>query len=124
PSSWDAYLATLSKSRRPHMRALCRRNFDTGRVTLHVVKTPKQLERAFAILIDLHQKRRESLAQPGCFSSRQFTDFQRDVAARMLASGRLRLLWLELEGRPIAVEYGFSGGGAVYYYQGGFDPEL
>ncbi len=124
PNDWEHYLAGLSPSRRQRTRMLWRRNFETGRTKLLRVETPEELERAFAILVDLHQKRRASLAQAGCFSSGRFTSFHREVAARLLASGQLRLLWLELEGRPIAVEYGFSGGDTIYYYQGGFDPEF
>ena len=36
--------------------------------------------------------------------------------------GKLRLSWLELDDAPIAIEYSFTGGDTVYYYQGGFDP--
>jgi len=124
PPSWDAYLARLSNSRRTQTRRLLRQNFDSGRVVLRQVETPAELEQGLQILIDLHQKRRESLSQPGCFASTQFTSFQLDVAAQMLATGRLRLLWLELAGQPIAVEYDFVSEDTVYYYQGGFDPAI
>jgi CelD/BcsL family acetyltransferase involved in cellulose biosynthesis len=36
--------------------------------------------------------------------------------------GWLELRFLEIEGNPIAVEYGFRYGGKVYGYQLGFDP--
>jgi CelD/BcsL family acetyltransferase involved in cellulose biosynthesis len=42
----------------------------------------------------------------------------------LLENGRLRMLWLEIDGRTAAVEYGIRGGDTVYYYQGGFEPEL
>jgi CelD/BcsL family acetyltransferase involved in cellulose biosynthesis len=64
------------------------------------------------------------LNQPGCFASDQFAAFHHELAQRFLESGRLRFMWLELEGRPLAVEYSFVGGDTVYYYQGGFEPEL
>ena len=41
-----------------------------------------------------------------------------------MAAGKLRLSWLELDGAPIAIEYSFTGGDTVYYYQGGFDPAV
>ena len=43
---------------------------------------------------------------------------------RMFAAGRLRLHWIEYEGRPVAIEYGLTGGDTVYVYQSGFDPEF
>jgi CelD/BcsL family acetyltransferase involved in cellulose biosynthesis len=39
-----------------------------------------------------------------------------------LQRGRLRLQWLELNGRPVAAEYGLAGAKVVFSYQGGFDP--
>jgi CelD/BcsL family acetyltransferase involved in cellulose biosynthesis len=78
----------------------------------------------FDVLVELHQKRRRSLSQRGCFASPRFTAFHREMTATLLASGRLRMLWTELDGRPVAAEYGFVGGQTVYYYQGGFEPEL
>lgn len=121
---WEQFLAMLSKSRRARTRVLLRRAFDAGRAVVHEVKTDSELERAFAILIDLHQKRRHSLSQAGCFVSPRFTDFHREMTGRLLADGRLRMLWTELDGRPVAAEYGFVGDGTIYYYLGGFEPEL
>lgn len=97
---------------------------DSGRGTVHRVETEDELRRGFEVLIDLHQKRRRSLSQPGCFTSRRFTEFHREVAGRFLALGKLRLLWTELDERPMSADYGFVGGDTVYYYQGGFEPEL
>lgn len=124
PSDWNQFLATLSKSRRERTRALLRRGVDTGRARVHRVTNQQELDQAFEVLIDLHQKRRNSLDQSGCFSSTRFTAFHRDVAGRFLALGQLRMQWIELDGRPVAAEYSFVGGATVYYYQGGFEPEL
>ena len=124
PDDWDRFLSTLSKSRRERTRALLRRAIDSGRATVHRVTTHGELERAFDVLVDLHQKRRQSLSQPGCFASARFTAFHREMAAALLDSGQLRMLWTELEGRPVSAEYSFVGGDTVYYYQGGFEPQL
>jgi CelD/BcsL family acetyltransferase involved in cellulose biosynthesis len=122
--TWDEFLASLSKSRRERTRAMLRRTIDTGRAVVHQVTTEQELDQAFPILIDLHQKRRRSLSQPGCFASPRFTSFHTEVARLLLAAGRLRLFWTELEGRPLSVEYSLVGGDTIYYYQGGFEPEL
>ncbi len=122
PPDWASFLAGLSASRRQRTRMLLRRNVDQGRIVLRRVETAEDLAYAFPLLVDLHQKRRRSLGQEGCFACPQFSDFHRDVSRRFLAAGKLRMLWLELAGQPIAVEYGFVGGDTIYYYQGGFDP--
>jgi CelD/BcsL family acetyltransferase involved in cellulose biosynthesis len=124
PGDWQKFLATLSKSRRDRTRGLLRRAVETGRAVVHRATTRDELEQAFAILVDLHQKRRRSLLQQGCFASKQFTEFHREIAAVLLTSGRLRMLWTELDGRPVAAEYSIVGGDTVYYYLGGFEPEL
>jgi CelD/BcsL family acetyltransferase involved in cellulose biosynthesis len=122
--TWSEFLATLSKSRRERTRALLRRTLDAGRAVVHRVETESQLERALAVLIDLHQKRRQSLSQAGCFASPRFTGFHREMARRLLATGQLRMLWTELDARPVAAEYGFVGGHTIYYYLGGIEPEM
>src|SRR5690606_6135764 len=73
-------------------------------------------------LIDLHQRRRQSLGEPGCFSSKKWADFHRDIAQQLLAMGQLRLSVLKLDGQPIAAEYHFAGTNALYVYQGGLEP--
>jgi CelD/BcsL family acetyltransferase involved in cellulose biosynthesis len=124
PETWNDFLAGFSKSRRDRNRYLLRRHLESGRARLLRAVDSASLERGFEIFIDLHQKRREMLGQAGCFASAEFAAFHRQVAQQFLDSGRLRLVWLELEGRPLAVEYSFVGGDTVYYYQGGFEPEL
>lgn len=123
PADWDQYLSTLSRTRRERTRQLLRRLIDSGRAVVHQVRDSAELDRAFDVLIELHQRRRQSLDQPGCFASPRFTTFHRDVARQLLAAGQLRLRWIELDGHPIAAEYSLVGGTTVYYYQGGFEPD-
>lgn len=119
---WDAFLKTLSTSRRHRIRTLLRRSCDAGPAALHAVEREDEFARVYPLLVDLHQKRRRSLGQEGCFADATFAAFHADVSRQFLAAGRLRLLWLELAGAPIAAEYGLVGGDTVYYYLGGFDP--
>jgi hypothetical protein len=104
PGSWDEYLAT-------------------GRVAVHQVERLEDLPKAQDVLIDLHQRRRRSLGEPGCFASTRFGAFHRDVMADLLRNGQLLLRWLELDGRPIAAEYALAGEGVIYAYQSGVDPD-
>jgi CelD/BcsL family acetyltransferase involved in cellulose biosynthesis len=89
----------------------------------HLLTDPADLERRFATLKDLHQRRQEALGHAGCFSSVQFTEFHREVSRRFLAQGKLRLTWTEMAGRPIAADYCFLGGRTIYYYQTGLEQE-
>jgi CelD/BcsL family acetyltransferase involved in cellulose biosynthesis len=52
------------------------------------------------------------------------TAFHRAFARRARERGWLRLWILELDGRPVAAQYGFRFGGVESFYQSGRDPEL
>ena len=83
-----------------------------------------ELPRAMAILVDLHQRRRKTLGEKGCFASARFAGFYRDVVPELLRRGRVQLYWLEFDGRPAAAEYHLAGDGVLYVYQSGMEPEL
>ena len=123
PASWDDYLAALSKSHRKQLRQLERRVLESDRARWHCVQHASQFHHAWSILVDLHQRRRKSLGEPGCFASRPFHEFHREIAGRMLERGQLRLSWLELDGTPIATEYHLANATTTYAYQGGVDPD-
>ena len=122
PSDWDDYLAMLSKSHRKQIRRLERNYFDSGRARLHEARSEAELNRGWAMLTSLHGRRRESLGDRGCFASPRFAAFHDETARRLLHDGRLRLVWLEIDACPAAVEYQVLGRHAVYAYQSGIEP--
>jgi CelD/BcsL family acetyltransferase involved in cellulose biosynthesis len=125
PSTWDDYLSMLSKSQRKRCRKLQRQFFDSGRVRVHKVASSADFHRGFEILLQLHSARWGERAKPlGCFSNRRFREFHETVALELLKRKHLVLVWLELDGRPIAVEYQFVGQKTVYSYQAGMDPSV
>lgn len=123
PGNWDEYLATMSKSHRKQVRRVERRSWETGAARLRTASDRAELECGMRWLVELHAKRRQSLGESGCFASRRFSDFLADVAEKLLAAGRLGLHWVELNDRPIAVEFQLLGDRVTYAYQAGVDPE-
>jgi CelD/BcsL family acetyltransferase involved in cellulose biosynthesis len=123
PPSWDEFLATINTSRRAKIRQSLRKHFDNHEAVTRLLVDPAELDRRFDMLIDLHQRRHQGLGRPGCFASEQFTAFHREISRRFLARGKLRLVWTEMAGRPIAADYSFLGGRTVYYYQTGLEPD-
>jgi len=122
PASWDEYLAGLSKSHRKQLRQLERRVLESDRVQWHPGESKSALEQAWPVLVDLHQRRRRSLGEPGCFASRLFHDFHYEVLTRLFDRGQLRISWMELDGSAAAAEYHLADAKTTYAYQGGVDP--
>lgn len=122
PQSWDEFLALQSKSHRKQLRQLERRVLQSARSSWRAVHSSATFADAWTTLVDLHQRRRQSLGEPGCFASQPWAAFQWDVAQQLLKSGRLRLSTLELDGQPVAAEYHFAAGRTTFAYQGGVEP--
>ena len=122
PSTWEEYLALQSKSHRKQLRQLERRVLDSDRATWHTVTSIDEFGDAWSTLVDLHQRRRQQLGEPGCFASAAWAAFHWEVAQRLLARGGLRLSTLHLDGRPLAAEYHLAGLDTTWAYQGGLDP--
>ena len=124
PGTWEEYLMSLSKTRRDRVRRLVRQAFDSGRATNGLVQQPADFQRYFDRLVDLHQKRRTSLGEAGCFASRRFIAFHHDVMQQLHSLGLLRLWWTDFDGQPAAIEYALVGGDTIYFYQSGIEPAL
>ncbi|MEQ8211193.1 MAG: GNAT family N-acetyltransferase [Lacipirellulaceae bacterium] len=123
PETWDGYLMMLSKSHRKHIRRLQRSAAAAGPIEWHLVEDEQDFEAAWANLVDLHQRRRHSLGEPGCFASTSWAEFHKDIAQKLLSAGILRLSSLELGGRFAAAEYQFATPTTISAYQGGLDPD-
>jgi hypothetical protein len=123
PATWEDFLAMQSKSHRKQLRQMKSRVLESERAHWTPVNEMNQFELAWDQLIDLHQLRRESLGEPGCFASPAWANFHREVAQELLLSGHLRLSILELDGEPAAAEYHLASRTATFAYQGGLDPD-
>jgi CelD/BcsL family acetyltransferase involved in cellulose biosynthesis len=123
PETWDEYLGLQSKSHRKQLRRAERRLLEDGQIEWRTVGDPADFETVWDVLVELHQRRRNSLGEPGCFASQAFANYHCRLARRMLARGRLRLSWLKIGGVPVAAEYHFAGANTTFAYQGGVDPE-
>ncbi|MBJ6727314.1 GNAT family N-acetyltransferase [Geomesophilobacter sediminis] len=125
PSTWEGFLAMISRSHRKRCRKWERLYLDSGRVRLRQVDDAAGLEEGFEVLFRLHGARWGDRRHPlGCFSDERFRNFHRTVAGKLLERGQLFLFWLELDGAPIAVEYQFVDRGTLYSYLAGMDPEV
>jgi CelD/BcsL family acetyltransferase involved in cellulose biosynthesis len=123
PADWEEYLSRLSKKFRQEVRRLERNYFDSGRAVVQRVVKLADLPQNLDLLAELHQRRRRSLGEAGCYDSPQFAAFIGEVSPLLLRQGQLQLKRLEIDGQSVAAEYQLTGGGVVYAYQPGIDTE-
>lgn len=123
PTSWEEYLGRLSKS----YRKIARRNLDSfqsGRVTLRTAETPGEFRQGWELLVDLHQRRRTSQQDSGCFADPRFEAFLLQAAERLFQNAALHLSWVEVAGRPAAIDFGLRNRQELFLYQSGVDVEM
>jgi len=122
PTTWDDYLMMLSRSLRKRCRKLQRQYFDSGKIQLHRVETEADLQHGLNVFLKLHGSRWGSANRPlGVFEDQRFRKFHETVSRNLLLQNKLRLAWLECDGKPFAIEYQFFDASAVYAYQAGID---
>ncbi len=98
-----------------------RRLAEQGRLGFELAH-PGNLDELLQALFRLHQERWRTRALPGVLAGPTMRDFHREVAAEMLAAGRLRLCAVRLDGSVLSVVHALVHGHTLYLYIGGFDP--
>ncbi|MEA2368664.1 MAG: hypothetical protein QOH38_1382 [Thermoleophilaceae bacterium] len=122
-SGWDAYLAERPRKFVKELRRLRRRLEEHGTLELAVHSSIHGLEDALAEFVALESsgwKASEGTAIGSRGASRRFYSEIAHWAARR---GWLRLIFLRLDGRPVAAEFDLECAGALYSLKAGFDTE-
>lgn len=121
-TSTDQHLASLSKPSRRKIRTAEKR-FRSGDCHIHVAAGLHEFETMWDELIEMHQRRRNSLGEAGCFASFEFSDFITDVARQFFVADQLDLVQVSKDQWPIATELCFRGSDITFAYQIGIEPE-
>lgn len=119
PAGWDAFLEGLSKNARKMFR---KRAADLDQVRINWVQDKADLADFLPVLTDLHQRRRNSLGDEGCFADPKFSAFLALASERLLERNQLQAFSLWLDGQPIAADIGFRSPDRWLCYQAGIDP--
>lgn len=123
PQSWDAYLGTLGSHRRQGLRYR-RRNFEKEEsAEVLYCDDLDALDAAFERLADLHRRRWVGRTDQPAFSTETYLNFHRSLMRSLLERGMLRLLELRIDGKTIAMRYGYRIGDIYFDLQSGFDPD-
>jgi CelD/BcsL family acetyltransferase involved in cellulose biosynthesis len=115
---WERYERSLDGNVRRDLRRCRRRLEELGRVALDVEHDIAHLDEALAL---------ESLGWKGTagtaiVSAPQTARFYTEVARWAAASGRLRLIFLRVGGRPVAFHLALEDDRTYFPLKGGFDP--
>jgi CelD/BcsL family acetyltransferase involved in cellulose biosynthesis len=123
PASWDLYLQTLSSHARYSVRSLRKKFLAHPEHRLFQWTDGARLDHAIDELIRLHNLRWEGRAEHHSFASERYNAFHRELMHEFFRAGWLRLYCMEMAGELIGMFYGYSFGGTLYHFQGGFDPQ-
>ena len=121
--SWEEFGRRLGKKLRSNLayyERLILRTFPDAAFSL---ADQEQLQEGMTALFRLHQSRWNARWLPGVLGGKRIQAFHREVAARFLENGWLRLHLLHADGAIRAALYCFAHGGKTLYYLGGFAPE-
>lgn len=123
PEKWEEYVHDLGAHRRKGLRRKLRKfEADGGEVIWH--RGAVAVDAGFDNLAALHKMRWSGRASEYAFSSDQYLAFHRALMHRLDELGSLRLMELRMQGRAIAMRYGYRLGETFFDLQSGFDPKF
>lgn len=120
PSTWEGYLAVLTKKQRHEVRRKLRRLYEAGNVTYLYIQAGQEeasgLTDTFLKLFSL------SYGEKANFMTPRMESFFRSLAEAMAGVGLLRFGILELDKLPVAMVMGFDYNDTMYLYNSAYDP--
>lgn len=121
---WEAVYARKTSSRTRQLHRRRRRQLsDLGRLEVRVVRSPEDVEPALRHAFDLHDLRWAARPDGSEFTTPVGKRFHLAAGRALAAAGVVRLVTLELDGRPIAFHYFFALAGRMYVHRLAFDPQ-
>jgi CelD/BcsL family acetyltransferase involved in cellulose biosynthesis len=121
PESWELYCQKLASEDRRNLIRYTRRLESRYATRIYRCGTQDQLPDCLEALFRLHQKRWQTVGEPGSFSSPQRRRFYTLLSQRLLDCRCLELWVLELDGVIAAVQFAFRFGEKVFQLQEGYD---
>ncbi len=121
PGDTAQWLAALPHGLRRNLRRYRNRLEQHGSVVFaqHEADSDGTLMKA---LFDLHTRRWQLRGGEGVLNSETLEGFHREACSRL--EGLLRFYTMRLDGRIVAIVYGYQHAQTFYSYLGGFDPDL
>jgi CelD/BcsL family acetyltransferase involved in cellulose biosynthesis len=123
PNDWETFRKQMSYNERGQLGKYIRRVERNYKVTVRKCVTETQLQSDLTVFFDLHSRRWEAVGKPGSFSSSARRSFYKELSSLTLSRQWLEFWMLELNGEPVASEFGVRYRDTVYSLQVGNNPE-
>jgi CelD/BcsL family acetyltransferase involved in cellulose biosynthesis len=120
---WDAYLAGRSRKLLKDIRRRRRRLEEVGTVEVTVHSSVHGLTEALDEFVALEASDWKAVEGTSIGSRGASRRFYAEIAHWAARRGWLRLIFLRLDGRPVAAEFDLECGGSLYALKCGFDSE-
>ena len=122
PGTWEEFEKSLRKSFQRKTRKASKR-LESPEFQALVCGTNQQIKDRWGDFVSLHQKRRESLGEPGCFADEKFESFLRNATFLLAEAGKAQINMILFEGQPMTANLEFTSGDSTFMYQTGMDPQ-
>lgn len=122
PSTFEAYIQTLSKSMRYEAKRTEKGDFKHNLASVKTVKTEEEAKEGLSLLFDLHRLRWKKKGLPGVFFMRSIQNFHEHYIRQALLSNQLKLAIYRHGSDVVGGIYVIRVGKTSYFYQSGFNP--
>ncbi len=120
---YKLFYDNLSKSRKRKVKKSFKLLND-GIVEFQVLTTKEAIETEWPTFVDLHQRRRVSLGQPGCFFDPNFENFLRSASLAFAEANQIVLAKLIHQNSAIGYLLIFTAANKLAMYQSGLHPDF
>ena len=121
PPNWELYLGTLSRRERSRLKRL-RRDLDAaGTLDIEEIDDSDALPGALEDALSMFEEGMSRKHERTFEVSERYRRFMQSVSESFLAQGRLRLIFLTVDGRRTAFLYQIRHGDTMFAYQTAFD---
>lgn len=122
PTTWDEYLKSRSSQRRYDLRRARRRVSEQGVIEFRfLAPTPDELNTLLELVFDVEASGWKGRSGSAMVRRPLLRDFFSRYARRASGAGNLRLCFLMLEGRPLAVEIAVEASKSFWVLKVGYD---
>jgi CelD/BcsL family acetyltransferase involved in cellulose biosynthesis len=123
PPTWDDFIEQMSKTARRTIRKTFEDLESLPGKNIRIASTPNEIRENWHILVDLHQRRRQSLGETGCFDYPPFGEFLLQATVALAEQQLAELVILETEGHPVAIQHIVKSTTSYATYQSGINPD-